>query len=167
MGLGIVVEGDEAGDEMSGIVREEFAGKEIDGAIEDSEEGGIGIEKGVRGAEFGQGTGDAKERVEAREVLAAFGMFEEALPEAFGALFGQGGSLIVVGLQGGRGESEDVVGVIEMPAGTVEEEPTPIADVANAMGVLFGEMAGIGEVAQEWGVESTKISAAAVLRVLR
>jgi hypothetical protein len=167
MSLGIVVEGDEAGDEMSGIVGEEFAGKEVDGAIEDSEEGGIGIEKSVRGAEFGQGAGDAKESFEAREGLAAFGMFEETLPEAVGALFGQGGGLIVVGLQGGGGESEDVVGVIEMPACTIEEKPAPVADVADAMGVLFGEMAGIGEVAQEWGVESTKIGAAAVLRGLR
>jgi len=167
MSLGVVVEGDEAGDEMIGVVREEFAGKEVDGAIEDSEKGGIGIEKGVRDAEIGQGTGNAEESFETGEGLAALGVFEEAFPETWRAIFGQGGGLVVVGLEGGGSESEDMIAVIEMPASTVEEKPAPVANVADPMGVLFGETAGVSKVAEEGSIHSTKVDATAILRSLR
>jgi len=105
-----------------GIVLVKCAATQVQGAVEDGDQAGIGIEARVRDGDAGEGAREREEGGEAREGFAAFGMFEETFAEIV-IVIGEITSLFIVGLDGSVGEGEDLLGVVEMPAGAVEDEP--------------------------------------------
>src|SRR5882724_5328091 len=150
-GLGVVVERDELCEIVVGLMGREFAGREIEGTIEDINEIGVGVEGGMRHSDAREESGEAKESGEAREGGAAFDMLEDTFAEA--RVFAvEGGGKLVAGIERGRGEREDV-SVVEEPAGAIEEEPAPGGDVTDEMAELLDEAAGIASVGEIVGGE--------------
>jgi hypothetical protein len=60
-GLWIVIERDELGEIVVGLVRREFAGREIEGAVEEIDEVGVGVEGGMRHSDAREERGKTEE----------------------------------------------------------------------------------------------------------
>jgi hypothetical protein len=130
---------------------EQGSGAEIEGAIKDGEQEGIGIEGGERKADRGEGLGEAKEGFEAGKGVAGLGVFEETFAEGFIAI-GEGAGLVVVGLEAGGGEIEECVRGSREPVGLLEEEPAVVRDVAELVAELGQEALGVAPVGEIEGV---------------
>ena len=155
-GLWIVGHRDEAGDVVIGLMREKGASTEIEGAVEDGEQIGVGVEVGGVFEDAGEGAGEVEELGEMGCGEAALGMFEDAFAE--GALFGgEGANIVVEGVEGGGSEGDDFAGGIELPAGAVEEEPAPLGDEANLGTELLDEALGVAVVGEGGGVTVEEI----------
>jgi hypothetical protein len=145
-GLGIVVERDELGEIVVGLVGGEFARREIESAIEEIEEVGVRVEGGMRQSDAGEEGGEAEEGSETRERGAAFDMAEDTFAEV-GVFAVEGGSELVARIERRGGESEDVI-VVEEPAGAIEEKPAPGGDEADERAELLDEAAGVAAIGE-------------------
>ncbi len=145
LGLGIVGEGDEASEVVLGIVRREGISAEIEGTVEDREEEGVGVEDREGDSDTRKSSGESEEGGETRERGAMPGVFEELFAE--GSIFvGQGEGIVAVRLERGGSESKNLLGVVEVPAKAIEEEPANGRGETDLVTEVLDEAAGVAQI---------------------
>ena len=101
----IEVVGEEMGEIVVGIVREEIAGAEVEGTVVEIEQEGVGVEGRWGEKEVGEGAGEAKEGLKARERFAVGQVGEDAVSELC-ILMSEGADLLKKVFEGFAGEGE-------------------------------------------------------------
>jgi hypothetical protein len=151
----MVGDGDETGNVVVRVVGLKFESGEVEGAVKDGDEVGVGVEGVWEQGDARKGAGEGEERFEVERGLAVLGMFEETGTEdGIGIRERLGG--LIIGLEGGVGEGEDLVGGVELPVGAGVEKPAEGGDIADLMAELGDEVAGVAEVGEVVGVEGTE-----------
>lgn len=150
LGLRVVVDVDQAGEQIRVAVRAQRAAAQVEGAVAAVEQPVESVEALGAGGDAGLAHGQGDHRFEATATLAGAGPGQDL---RHGLVVGGGLGLGGDGQGGGLGAAHHRAGAVEIPAPAVPDHPAPLLDVAQLVAVLGHQPVGVAQIGELQGLD--------------